>query len=105
MEAEKITGLGWAVLSVTEYYGPAAEYGLIGTYSVESEADEEADEHNPDYDPAVGGCRLEHNQSGRTYGEVREIIAVHDANHRTGLRVRGLYIYDREMQRVLQLSL
>lgn len=65
----------YAVVSVTEYYGPRADCFVLSLHKNIGEARTAADKYAHDYDASVGAHRLAHNQSSPTRGEVYEVLS------------------------------
>lgn len=56
----------YAVVAVTEYYGPETRRSIHSLHESEAEARAVAEGNSPDYDASVGCCRLAHNQASAT---------------------------------------
>jgi len=71
----------YAVVSVTDYYGPRSDYRLLSLCNTLEVARNLAERHDPDYDPGVQCRRLNHNQCSPTRAEVYYVVAeVDDAS-------------------------
>lgn len=65
----------YAVVEITEWYGPSATYALISEYDDFDAAYDAAAAHNPDYRPDAGCCELAHDQAAARCGKACEIVA------------------------------
>lgn len=67
--------MSYAVIAMTEFYGPEIKRALVSVHESEAEAKQAAEAYvSPDYDESVGCNRLAHNQASATRAEVAEII-------------------------------
>lgn len=65
----------FAVISMTEYYGPATSIALVSLHDTQAEAQATIPAMSPDYDPSVQAVRLSHNQSSATCLRVVPVLA------------------------------